>query len=149
MPVRNYVSELADSNVTDFEGNKLGTVAQVYVTAADQTPSWVAVKSGLLGVLGFKEYFIPLTEARFEPGTILVPYCKALVKGAPAVDEGTVISPEQEDELYRYYGIKDNAEPVGPATPKPHLHNILGTRAGGLSRGEKASHSDEDLAPTA
>lgn len=149
MSVRNYVSELADSNVTDFEGNKLGTVAQVYVTAADQNPSWVAVKSGLLGVLGFKEYFIPLTEARFEAGTILVPYHKELVKGAPAVDEGTVISPEQEDELYRYYGIKDNIEPAGPATPKPHLHNVLGTRGARRARGEKVGNSDEDLATTA
>ncbi|HJE92065.1 MAG TPA: PRC-barrel domain-containing protein [Dietzia timorensis] len=149
MSVRNYVSELAESNVTDFEGNKLGTVAQVYVTSADRSPSWVAVKSGLLGVLGFKEYFIPLTEARFESGTILVPYCKELVKGAPAVDEGTVISPEQEDELYRYYGIKDNAEPTGPATPKPHLHNILGTRGHGHARDEKACDSDPDLASTA
>lgn len=149
MPVRNYASELADSNVTDFEGNTLGKVAQVYVTAADQSPSWVAVKRGLLGVLGFKEYFIPLTEARFEAGTILVPYCKELVKGAPAVDEGTVISPEQEDELYRYYGIKDNIEPAGPAAPKPHLHNVLGARRSGLARDEKIRDSDEDLATTA
>ena len=149
MSVRNYVSELADSNVTDFEGNKLGTVAQVYVTAADRNPSWVAVKSGLLGVLGFKEYLIPLTEARFQAGTILVPYCKELVKGAPAVDEGTVISPEQEDELYRYYGVKDNNEPAGPAQPKPHLHNILGARDSGQAHASKSCDSDEDLATTA
>ena len=149
MSVRNYVSELADSIVTDFEGNKLGTVAQVYVTAADQTPSWIAIKSGLLGVLGFKEYFIPLTEARFEAGEIRVPYSKLLVKGAPAVDESTVISPEQEDELYRYFGVKDNIEPTAPVPPKARLHDVLSMRRSVDSRENEVGDNDPDLATTA
>ena len=149
MSVRNYVSELADSNVTDFEGNKLGTVAQVYVTSADQVPSWIAVKSGLLGVLGFKEYFIPLAEARYEAGEIRVPYSKLLVKGAPTVDDDPVISPEQEDELYRYYGVKDNVEPSAPAQPKARLHNVLSTNKSAASNRKEPCDTDNDLAPTA
>lgn len=99
------IQDLQRAEVVDSTGTKVGKVGQVYLTNDSQEPSWVTVNTGLFGT---KETFIPLAEATFTGVVITVPYEKSFIKDAPHVDEDGEISAQQEEELYRYYGVADD-----------------------------------------
>ena len=61
----------------------------------------VAVRTGLFGK---KESFVPLQDATLEGDRLEVPFAKDKVKHAPSIDQDGQLSPDDEDELYRYYG---------------------------------------------
>jgi uncharacterized protein (TIGR02271 family) len=106
------ISQLTGATVVGRDGEKLGTVGQVYLDDATGQPDWVTVKTGLFGT---SETFVPLREATVEGDTLHVPYDKDTVKGAPRVDDDGHLSPAEEDELYRYYGLSAAAG-VGDTT---------------------------------
>lgn len=100
---QNQLKTLSGRNVTGSDGQKIGTVGQVYLDDQTGRPEWVTVVTGLFGK---KESFVPIAEANLSGDDLQVPYGKAKVKDAPRVDadEGH-ISEQEEDDLYRYYGL--------------------------------------------
>lgn len=112
MTFQNNIDELQKSTVIDRNGDKIGSVGQVYVHNSTNNPSWVTVNTGLFGT---KETFIPLNDAKLKGEEIHVPYEKDFVKDAPNIDEDSELSPEQENELYRYYGVQDDKAEAGVA----------------------------------
>lgn len=104
MNFRDKINDLQKATVVDRDGDKIGSVGQVYVHNGTETPSWVTVNTGLFGT---NETFIPLDDAQVNGDEIRVPYEKAFVKDAPNINENGELTPEQENELYRYYGVKD------------------------------------------
>lgn len=117
------IQDLQRSEVVDSTGDKVGKVGQVYLTNDGQEPSWVTVNTGLFGS---KETFIPLAEAKYADGVITVPYEKSFIKDAPHVDEDGEISSQEEDELYRYYGVADgrDAGVVGGVDRRREEHQL-------------------------
>lgn len=103
----NDVPALMGSTVNDTSGEKVGKVGQVYLDDQSGQPQWVTVSTGLFGT---KESFVPVTQASFADGILTVPVAKDLVKDAPQIDQDGHITPEQEAELYRHYGLsRDDA----------------------------------------
>ncbi|MBB3674413.1 DUF2382 domain-containing protein [Modestobacter versicolor] len=97
------ITSIIGSNAVDNDGDKLGKVGQVYLDDQTGRPEWATVSTGLFGT---SETFVPLTDATVSGGTLRVPYEKAKVKDAPRVDaDQGHLSPAEEEELYRYYGI--------------------------------------------
>jgi uncharacterized protein (TIGR02271 family) len=97
------ITTIIGSNAVDNDGDKLGKVGQVYLDDQTGRPEWATVSTGLFGT---SESFVPLAEATVSGGTLRVPYEKAKVKDAPRVDaEQGHLSPAEEEELYRYYGV--------------------------------------------
>ena len=93
---------MQSGHVVGSDGENIGKVGEVYVDDASGQLSWVTVKTGLFGS---RESFVPLDDATVNDDTITVPYDKAMIKDAPHAEPGDPLSPEQEDELYRYYNI--------------------------------------------
>jgi uncharacterized protein (TIGR02271 family) len=91
-----------NGNVLSSDGNKIGSVGQVYADDTDGQPTWVTVKTGLFGT---SESFVPLQGARLEEDDIVVPYTKDQVKDAPRVDTDGHLDPAEEDRLYGHYGL--------------------------------------------
>ena len=104
MNLRDQIDTLQKATVVDRDGNKIGSVGQVYLHNSSGEPSWVTVNTGLFGS---NETFIPLDDAKLTGDEIAVPYEKDFVKDAPNISEDGEITPEQENNLYRYYGVKD------------------------------------------
>jgi uncharacterized protein (TIGR02271 family) len=99
------ITTIIGSNAVDADGDKLGKVGQVYLDDQTGSPEWATVSTGLFGT---QETFVPLAEAQVSDGTLRVPYQKAKVKDAPRVDaDQGHLSPEEETQLYRYYGVAD------------------------------------------
>ncbi|MEA2380464.1 MAG: hypothetical protein QOH72_435 [Solirubrobacteraceae bacterium] len=88
--------------VVDRDGDKIGRFDELYLDDSDR-PAWGAVTTGLLGM---RQTFVPLSEARADGDVLQVPFGKAMVKDAPSIDPDAQLSPEEEDLLYRHYGLR-------------------------------------------
>ncbi|MFI7601973.1 DUF2382 domain-containing protein [Actinoplanes sp. NPDC049681] len=105
MITRNDIPKLYGMDVYESDGGKIGSTDEVYLDAETGEPEWLAVKTGLFGT---KQSFIPLQRAEVGGDRIVVPFDKAKVKDAPRIDPDGRLSPEEEDELYRYYGFSSS-----------------------------------------
>ena len=86
--------------VRTASGDKIGRVGQIYLDDDSGHPSWVTVKTGLFGT---QESFVPLGKADVDGADIVVPYDKETIKGAPRVDTGGSLTPQEEKRLFAYY----------------------------------------------
>ena len=84
------------------DGEKIGTIEDVYVDNATEQPEWALVNTGLFGS---KQTFVPLTSASSEEGRVVVPFNKAQVKDAPAVDADGDLDEAEESRLAQHYGL--------------------------------------------
>jgi uncharacterized protein (TIGR02271 family) len=89
-------------DVYDESGNKIGSASEVYLDDQTGQPEWVTVKTGLFGT---KESFVPIRDADLTDDGVRVHVTKDKVKDAPKIDTDGHLSPQEEEELYRYYGI--------------------------------------------
>ena len=96
------ISRVIGKDVYDQSGDKIGSASEVYLDDESGQPEWVTVKTGLFGT---KESFVPLQGADLTDDGVRVPVSKAQVKDAPKVDTDGHLSPQEEQELYRYYGL--------------------------------------------
>jgi len=90
------------ADVYDADGDKIGTASEVYLDDQSGQPEWVTVKTGLFGT---KESFVPLDRADLTADGVRIAVSKQKVKDAPKLDTDGHLSPAEEEELYRYYGL--------------------------------------------
>ena len=96
------ISRVIGQDVYDESGDKIGSAAEVYLDDETGQPEWVTVRTGMFGT---KESFVPLRDANLTDDGVRVPVTKSQVKDAPKVDTDGHLSPQEEEELYRYYGL--------------------------------------------
>src|SRR3712207_4702968 len=89
-------------DVYDDSGSKIGSASEVYLDDQTGQPEWVTVKTGLFGT---KESFVPIRDADLTDDGVRVRVSRDKVKGAPQIDTDGHLSPQEEEELYRYYGL--------------------------------------------
>ncbi|MGY1777018.1 PRC and DUF2382 domain-containing protein [Geodermatophilus sp. SYSU D00804] len=89
-------------DVYDEAGEKIGSASEVYLDDETGQPEWATVRTGLFGT---KESFVPLRDADLTNDGLRVRVSKAQVKDAPKIDTDGHLSPQEEQELYRYYGL--------------------------------------------
>ncbi|MEV6493252.1 PRC and DUF2382 domain-containing protein [Actinoplanes sp. NPDC051633] len=105
MITQNDIQRLSGTDVYTTDGDKIGSVGQVYLDDQSGAPEWVTVKTGLFGT---KESFVPLDRATFNGDRIEVPFGKDKVKDAPSMDADGDLSPAEEDKLYTHYGLSSS-----------------------------------------
>ncbi|ADX72305.1 conserved domain protein, TIGR02271+C111 [Pseudarthrobacter phenanthrenivorans Sphe3] len=87
-------------NVVGSDGEKIGSIGQLYADDDTGEPTWVTVKTGLFGT---SQSFVPVEGAHTQGDDLVVPYTKEHVKDAPRVDVDGHLTPEEEDRLYTHY----------------------------------------------
>jgi uncharacterized protein (TIGR02271 family) len=102
----NSISQLFGARVTDRNGDKIGTVQQVYVDQTDGHAQFVTVNTGLFGT---SESFVPVEDATFAGEDLTVAYDKATVKDAPRIDADGALDEDEEARLYSHYGLGGGA----------------------------------------
>jgi len=104
-----HLREAAGGDVFGPGGDRLGTLADVYLDNDSGSPEWIEVKTGLL-----QRRLVPLDKAQVAQQRVDVAYERRLVDSAPKVTtRGGVVRPDEEQRLYEYYGIP------GEHTPHP------------------------------
>ena len=97
------VRELIGARLLDSDGNKVGTIGQIFLDDETGRPEWATVNTGLFGS---SESFVPLAEANRSSEELRVPYSKDQIKDAPSVSpEQGHLDQSEEASLYRHYGL--------------------------------------------
>jgi uncharacterized protein (TIGR02271 family) len=104
------ISRVIGQDVYDESGEKIGSAAEVYLDDETGQPEWVTVRTGMFGT---KESFVPIRNADLTNDGVRVPVSKTKVKDAPKIDTDGHLSPQEEEELYRYYGMGAGTETAG------------------------------------
>ena len=91
--------------VVDRTGNKIGTLKDIYLDESER-PHWGSVQTGLFGT---RETLIPLTAASPADDQLQVPFDGDHVKGAPNLDPDVQLNADEEERLYRHYGVASPA----------------------------------------
>jgi uncharacterized protein (TIGR02271 family) len=134
-------AEWRGATVRDPDGDKIGTVEEVYFDEATDRAEWITVRTGLFGM---RTSFVPVEGA--EPmgeDELRVPYEKERVKDAPNVDPDQELTQDEERELYRYYG-RDYGERRSP-TGLPEDAGTRGRDVSGPTTDDAMTRSEEEL----
>ena len=107
MPDIDTVRGWQGATMVDADGDKLGTIESIYVDDQTGEPEWALVNTGLFGT---KSSFVPLAQATPTGKEVRVPYDKQLVKDAPNMDPDGHLSEQEEQELWRHYGLDYDSE---------------------------------------
>lgn len=110
------IDAITAADVRSSDGEKVGSIGQVFLDAQTGRPEWAAVRTGFFGT---KEAFVPLRNAEWDGRVVRVAYDKERVKNAPHIDpDNRGLDPDQQVELYSYYGFTERTSqpasaPVG------------------------------------
>ena len=88
-------------DLVDNDGDKIGSIEDIYLDRETDQPEWAVVTTGLFGT---KRTFVPLSDAQPHEEGVRVPFEKATVKDAPRIDPDGELSREDEQTLYQHYG---------------------------------------------
>ena len=95
--------EFRGDDLIDQDGDKIGTIDDIYLDRETDQPEWAVVTTGLFGT---KRTFVPLREPTEADGTLRVPFTRDTVKEAPKVDPNGQLTHGEEAKLYRHYGME-------------------------------------------
>jgi hypothetical protein len=96
--------------VLDRAGDKLGSVLDVFYDAEHDEPGWVLLS---MAAAGAGTRLVPVAEAVEHGNELRVPYDRAFVEGAPGMDPDGRLWPQEEAELYAYWGLPYSGPALG------------------------------------
>jgi hypothetical protein len=138
LPGPDDVKDWGGKLIVDRTGAPIGTVTQVFTDDDTGLPEWATFQ------LGEATVFLPLVDAVEEDGQVKVMVRRDDVARAPVVGDRHHITPEEEERLYRYYGIPyspkasrsvlpEGEGPVGTPSRRTPSQRGPGTAVGGRS----------------
>jgi hypothetical protein len=98
--------------VIDCDGQKIGTLEDVYLAAGSSEAVFAYVKTGLLGR---RHVLVPLAGSSLSRDHVQVAYQHDHVKSAPQFLPRATLDSAIEQNLARHYAIELTAAPVGDA----------------------------------
>jgi uncharacterized protein (TIGR02271 family) len=120
------------TTVYSSDGEKIGSVEEIYVDDQTDRPEWIGLGTGLFGT---KRALVPVEGASMREGGVLVPYSKDQVKGSPDIDADE-ISQETEAQLYGHYGLGYSEQRSDTGLPEG-APAAAGEREGAVTRHEE------------
>ena len=147
-------------NVVGSDGEKIGSIGQVFLDDETGQPEWVTVKTGFFGT---GESFVPLRQAEVTGNDVRVPFDKDKVKNAPRINDAeSHLSEQEEDALYDYYGYgsgytdtttdtsyvagtTDTTTDTGTGTGTGNEHGTVGHDTSGPTTDSAMTRSEEQL----
>jgi uncharacterized protein (TIGR02271 family) len=106
------------------DGEKIGSVKEIYEDAHTGKPEWALASSGFFGT---RSHFVPLAGAQPDGEAIRVAATKEEVKNAPSIEGEGQLSEADERRLFEHYGVPYTNEGSVTAEGAPSS----GARGGG------------------
>jgi len=132
--------------VVNNDGDKIGSLEEVYLDTDSGRPEWATVKTGMLGT---KQSFVPLQGASPSGDEVVVGYSKDQVKDAPSVDADGELSTEDEQQLYRHYGLDYSESRSGSGLAEGEDRDVgrgaVGRDVSGPTTDDAMTRSEEEL----
>jgi uncharacterized protein (TIGR02271 family) len=146
MPTTQEVTEWKGQKLVSQDGDKIGTIDEIYVDEQTGEPEWMAVSTGLFGS---RVSFVPLAEARRDGDEVRVPYGKDQVKDSPNAEADGALSQDEESRLYRHYGLDYSEGRSDSGLPDGDTHRsdraTTGRDVSGPETDDAMTRSEEEL----
>ena len=101
------LTNVRDKDVFSSDGEKIGSVKDIYYDDTTREPEWIGVGTGFLGM---KEKVVPVENLTQQGDRLVVPFTKDRVQNEPDFDtaEG-YIKREDEARLCSYFGLSHDS----------------------------------------
>ena len=96
------IKDLFNATAYDKAGDKLGSVKEVFVDDNSGQPTFVEVNHGLFGM---NSSLVPLRGHKFDGKDLNLAFSKDRIKDAPNLDADQALTPDQQNEVLRHYGV--------------------------------------------
>ena len=96
------IKDLFNATAYDNSGDKLGSVKEVFVDDNTGQPTFVEVNHGLFGM---SSSLVPLRGHKFDGKDLNLAFAKDRIKDAPNLDADQALTPDQQNEVLRHYGV--------------------------------------------
>jgi uncharacterized protein (TIGR02271 family) len=130
------------------DGEKLGSVKEIYEDQQTGKPEWALVTSGMFGS---RSHFVPLAGAEPSGEAVRVRVSKDQVKDAPSIDRDGELSEQQERQLFEHYGVPytEAGSVTADGAPRGDADNAGGGATGhdisGPNTDDAMTRSEEEL----
>ena len=96
--------------LVDAAGTKVGAIHSLWLDTATNEPEFVAVKTG--AIMG-RTHVVPVAGAQLDEANhqLRVPYSRDQISSAPHIDETAELSEQEEEQVYRHYGVQRSEAP--------------------------------------
>jgi uncharacterized protein (TIGR02271 family) len=139
-----------DATVLGSDGEKIGSVHDVYLDRQSGEPAWIAINTGLFGS---RVSFAPVEGASRHEDHLHLAFTKDQVKDAPNVEADGELSPAEEQALYTHYGRDwgqwDDATPDRTADllgdEDRFSRDAVGQDTSGTNTDDAMTRSEEEL----
>jgi uncharacterized protein (TIGR02271 family) len=128
-------------NVLGSDGEKIGSIKEIYEDGQTGKPEWALISSGLFGM---RSHFVPLAGAAPSGEDVRVNATKDQVASAPSVENDGQLSEDEERNLFEHYGVAYTNEGSVTAEGAP----AAGGQADAGSNGHDTSGPTTDEAMT-
>jgi uncharacterized protein (TIGR02271 family) len=132
-------------DIIDADGDKVGTLEELFRDEDTQEPEWAVVRTGMFGT---KLSFVPIQGAEPRGEDVQVLFSKAQIKDAPRIDDSDgQLSQDEEAQLYEHYGMNyseqrsDSGLPAGNGAEGGQV----GHDTSGPTTDEAMTRSEEEL----
>jgi sporulation protein YlmC with PRC-barrel domain len=107
LPRGETAKALLDSDIYDWDGEKIGTVKDLYVDSEVEEVRFLDVGAGGFLGLGAKHFMIPMEAVTdTSGGRVTIELSREKVEGSPELDPKGVPENAYQQEVYAYYGYR-------------------------------------------
>ncbi|MDO5511485.1 PRC and DUF2382 domain-containing protein [Corynebacterium sp.] len=101
--VNRNIADITRATAYDADGEKLGSVKEVYINDASGQPDFVEVGHGLFGM---GSSLVPLRGHRLDGENLKLAFTKDRIEDAPSVDNDAHLTDEDQATIYRHFGLE-------------------------------------------
>jgi uncharacterized protein (TIGR02271 family) len=134
-----------DRELHGSDGEKIGSITEIYEDSATGKPEWALVKSGLFGT---RSHFVPLAGASPSGEGIRANVTKDQVKDAPSVEGDGELSEADERRLFEHYGVPYTSQGSTTAQGNPNRGEAPSDGEASRGAGHDTSGPNTDEAMT-
>jgi uncharacterized protein (TIGR02271 family) len=127
------------------DGEKIGSVKEIYEDQQTGKPEWALVTSGLFGT---RSHFVPLAGAEPSGEAVRAQVTKDQVKNAPSIEGDGQLSEQEERKLFEHYGIPftEEGSVTAEGSPRGEASNgSAGHDTSGPNTDDAMTRSEEEL----
>ena len=123
----NRIEDLANATAYDVNGDKVGSVQDVYVNDTSGQPDFISVNHGLFGT---GTSIVPLRGHSLRDGDLHLAFPKDRIEDAPDLDDNGHLTTNDQDALYRHYALTETQDVTTYETGAAPVDGAAGAGAG-------------------
>lgn len=134
-----------EREVLGSDGEKIGSIKQIYEDVTTGKPEWALVTSGLFGT---RSHFVPLAGAQPDGEAVRVPATKDQVKNAPSIEGEGQLTEADERRLFEHYNVPytEEGSVTAQGAPSPAGQgDATGHDTSGPTTDDAMTRSEEEL----